>query len=212
VLAIPADTRCVWNNFTGEPWNMINIHYRVVMPDGVPLDTMYNLPIAFRPRGMTAIHQLLRRCSADWHKGDELRQLAAASQIQQLLARYWKQFGARTLYLPAAGYPLVRDICDAISRLPVRAFNAPILAARFGLSVSQMNRRFRLSGFVSPKALWQHYRVAAAREALRTSDGTLKQVADQLGFRDVYYFSRWFKQQTGITAGRYRAQAKSLSI
>ena len=47
----------------------------------------------------------------------------------------------------------------------------------------------------------------AARNRLRNSSATLETIAHELGYRDVYFFSRQFKQKTGITPNNYRNHA-----
>jgi AraC-like DNA-binding protein len=47
---------------------------------------------------------------------------------------------------------------------------------------------------------------------LRERHETLEQLAPRLGFNDVYYFSRWFRQQMGMTPGEYRRRSRALMI
>lgn len=49
-------------------------------------------------------------------------------------------------------------------------------------------------------------RVARAQSLLRSSEMSLKEVADACGFSNEYYFSRQFRQLTGLPPGRYAAQ------
>jgi AraC family transcriptional regulator, transcriptional activator for feuABC-ybbA operon len=47
-------------------------------------------------------------------------------------------------------------------------------------------------------------RIKKAKELLIQSDLKLRDVAQQVGVSDEYYFSRWFKKKTGISPSEYR--------
>ena len=50
-------------------------------------------------------------------------------------------------------------------------------------------------------------KIETAKTMLREGDGNITQIADRLGYASVHYFSRYFKQATGMTPSEY-----SLSI
>jgi AraC-like DNA-binding protein len=43
-----------------------------------------------------------------------------------------------------------------------------------------------------------------ARELLLTTDQSIKEISFQLGFDSIYYFSRFFKQKTGMSPSEFR--------
>jgi AraC-like DNA-binding protein len=51
-----------------------------------------------------------------------------------------------------------------------------------------------------------------AKELLCETTLPIGEIAQQLGFRDQFYFARFFKAKTGITAGEYRQTASGVSI
>jgi AraC-like DNA-binding protein/quercetin dioxygenase-like cupin family protein len=55
-------------------------------------------------------------------------------------------------------------------------------------------------------------RLDKAKELLRETALPIGEIADQLGFRDQYYFARFFKAKTGITASEYRQTSSGVSI
>ena len=55
-------------------------------------------------------------------------------------------------------------------------------------------------------------RLDKAKELLCETTLPIGEIADQLGFRDPYYFARFFKAKTGMTAGEYRQTASGVSI
>jgi AraC family transcriptional regulator of arabinose operon len=47
-------------------------------------------------------------------------------------------------------------------------------------------------------------RVQRAQQLLRGSSMQISEIADALGYVDVYFFSRQFKQATGVSPSTYR--------
>jgi AraC family transcriptional regulator len=96
----------------------------------------------------------------------------------------------------------------AIKRLSDCALGGEIdytaLAEELGTSPATFRRRFREATGTSPHEYRLHCRGAEARRLLGESDLPIKQVAMQLGYRDVYFFSRQFRQFTGVPPAAYR--------
>jgi AraC-like DNA-binding protein len=78
------------------------------------------------------------------------------------------------------------------------------LARAAGYSVDHFSRLFLKVTGLRP----QHYviqaRIARARQLLAESDLTIGMVAEALGFQDIFYFSRQFRQQTQQTPTEFR--------
>jgi AraC-like DNA-binding protein len=82
--------------------------------------------------------------------------------------------------------------------------NYAALARELGLGLSTLRRHFKAAtGLSLHDALLQN-RLDAARQLLGETELPLKQVAAQLGYRDVYFFSNQFKKLSGVTPTAYR--------
>lgn len=101
---------------------------------------------------------------------------------------------------------LVLAEADRIRRNPAADYRLAELARRAGLSVPHFVRLFRSQLGCTPGRLMIHERVQRARRLLRESDSKLELIAEQAGYRDVFYFSRQFRSVTGLTPGEYRGQ------
>lgn len=80
------------------------------------------------------------------------------------------------------------------------------LAQRAGMSLSTLHRRFKMATGITLHAYTLQCRIAAARELLMETDLPIKAVAQRLGYRDVYFFSRQFADWMGVSPGAYRRQ------
>jgi AraC-like DNA-binding protein len=78
------------------------------------------------------------------------------------------------------------------------------IAAKLGLSPSQLSRAFKTStGF--PPHRWQlNHRIAKAQELLRFSGLPLSQIALATGFAEQSHFTRVFKKVVGVSPGAWQ--------
>lgn len=63
----------------------------------------------------------------------------------------------------------------------------------------------RLMG-ITPIRYINNRKIEKAQIELLSSHKTLEQISDEMGFSDVFYFSRLFKKVTGTAPGKYRKQ------
>jgi len=82
------------------------------------------------------------------------------------------------------------------------------VAAAAGYSLDYFTRLFRISFGMSPREWIARERVRQAEVLLRESRSTVTEVADQLGYRDVFFFSRQFKKFTGETPSTVRQKSR----
>lgn len=77
------------------------------------------------------------------------------------------------------------------------------LAAMAGISSSHYSILFkRVTGF-SPQEYLARLRVHRAVELMISGSGTLREIAQKVGYKDEFYLSRRFKQQTGVSPTAY---------
>jgi AraC-like DNA-binding protein len=80
----------------------------------------------------------------------------------------------------------------------------PDMAAQCHLSVSQFRRVFRARTGRSPLDFLIAMRISRAKSLLARG-GSIKDIAQQTGYTDVFHFMRAFKKATGQTAGQFAA-------
>jgi AraC family transcriptional regulator of arabinose operon len=91
---------------------------------------------------------------------------------------------------------------DLAADLPLRR-----LAARVGLSRTQLAHLFRRQVGMGPMAWRAQQRLAQAQQLLRAPFLSVKQVAAMTGFRDAKYFSTAFRRHTGVSPQAFRGRA-----
>ncbi len=78
------------------------------------------------------------------------------------------------------------------------------IARRLDMSRAHFFRVFKEQTGLTPYQYHLKLKVNRARQMLRHSNASIKQIARALGFRDVYHFSQFFKKQTGIAPTPWR--------
>lgn len=78
------------------------------------------------------------------------------------------------------------------------------VAASVQMAPRSLRHRFRQATGMSLHDYVIQLRMSRARDLLTETDLPIKAVSSLLGYRDVYYFSRQFKAEAGVSPGRYR--------
>lgn len=72
-------------------------------------------------------------------------------------------------------------------------------------SATRLKTIFKAATGYSVMEYYREMKIAAAKTMLREENGNVTQIADRLGYTSVYYFSRYFKKETGMSPREYRA-------
>lgn len=83
------------------------------------------------------------------------------------------------------------------------------VAAQIGISSNYLSTLFTKEVGIPFKRYVQQYRIDKAAEQLQQTTEAITEIAFNHGFADPNYFSKVFKQQTGISPGKYRKYKNS---
>lgn len=98
----------------------------------------------------------------------------------------------------------IRRCCDYIEMNLDRNIRAQELADLVGYSVTYFTRRFREETGFGISDYVKAARIERARILLETSDSSVQEISDKLGFTTRNYFTRCFREVTGKTPIEYR--------
>ena len=72
------------------------------------------------------------------------------------------------------------------------------------MSIRTLNRRFKNALGQTPLEYLQEIRINIAKDLLKTSNLSISEIADKIGYEDTGYFTRLFKKHLAITPNGYR--------
>jgi AraC-like DNA-binding protein len=83
------------------------------------------------------------------------------------------------------------------------AINLPVISEQLGISTSRLNEIFKTYTSMTPYQYYIHIKIHKA-ESLLEEELPVKEVAYKMGFEDQYYFSRLFKNKTGVSPSDWK--------
>lgn len=169
-----------------------------------------DLPLVFQDQGVRAlrlgydakleakfveIREILILCKPGYP-------LQAIGVFYELMARIEEIAGVSTA--PESAYPeAVRSAIVFLKENYAAPYNAAETAAAVSLSQSHLRALFEKWLGESPRQYHTRYRIDQAKRLLSEQRLPVFEVAFHVGFTDPRYFSRVFKQLTGITPSQY---------
>lgn len=94
--------------------------------------------------------------------------------------------------------------CALLQERPAEDWSVPALARACGLSASRLHAAFKAETGFTPAAYLTQVRIRRACRLLDLGDAKLAAVAQAVGYRDVFHFSRVFRQVMGMPPSTYR--------
>ena len=82
------------------------------------------------------------------------------------------------------------------------------MAQLAGMGKELFAKNFRSDAGCSPKRFFHRLQIRQAEQRLLGTDLTVKEVAEELGFCNEFYFSRFFKNHTGESPSQFRRRNK----
>jgi len=107
------------------------------------------------------------------------------------------------------------DVAEAIRIFrtgPASIVSITEVAKKLGLSRSHFDRKFTKQVGQPPQKFLLNCKMIHARRLLESSHLRIGEVAQTLGYRDIYFFSRQFKQFFNLSPSEYRRQSAVLPL
>lgn len=92
-----------------------------------------------------------------------------------------------------------------------KPFKLADLAEQINLSPSRLSHLFKQQTNTSPGAYYLSLKMDHAKQLLCTSEMSLKQIAERMGYNSIHHFTRRFTTAVGMPPGEFRKQQLNLS-
>ena len=106
-------------------------------------------------------------------------------------------------YIAGAQQKKILPAVEFISQNYNKNITNDMLAEAAGMSTVYFRKLFTAAMGISPIAYTKQLRIEKAKEMLKSDYGTLSDIAQSLGYANLYDLSRDFKKHTGIAPSRY---------
>ncbi|WP_188888639.1 AraC family transcriptional regulator [Paenibacillus radicis (ex Gao et al. 2016)] len=193
-----------------RPFDYYLIFYKPVLehtPIQVPYEAVSS-PIPFMQSYMFqakqpwALLSLLEQMHMQWKEEGDLTRLQVTGLFYQFLHEQFRQL------LDSAEESETTDLAEGIARYIQdhyrQAISMETLANLFHYSSHYLSRVFKRKYECSPLEFLVQTRMNRAKALLAEEDVAVRDIAESVGYTDMYYFNRLFKKQTGITPAQFK--------
>ncbi len=200
IIAVPLLTEFFFQ--VNSEFETMNIHYMMWRADGEHLDNVAILPFTFNPGNFNRIEQHLQTIRALSVQDKEISALVHAVVLEHMLHTEMQP------RFPDNIDQRITAVTGLLKSDQYHQYNAREIADQCCLSISQMNRLFKKYYGLSPQKFWEKHRFSKICLILGKSELAVAEIAQDFGFDDHAYFSRWFKKKAGVSPAFYRKKKK----
>jgi len=151
----------------------------------------------------------LMRCALQQRAIDYLLKPVNYDELEKLLQRIEHELLAERKILLGRTTDS-EDLVESINIYIKHNYNSFIdfseIADRFGFTQAYLTKVFKKYMEVTPARYLKEYRISVAKKLLMSSNLSIKEIADQVGFEDPFHFSKSFKDVVGESPNQYRKQ------
>jgi AraC-like DNA-binding protein len=190
-----------------RPVLAISVHFESLDETGQAVrPAEESLPALYRQvTGLVFLWEVLGRCVSAWRQHGTASRAEAELWLQAALAELDRQ-DRRPVHRgrEQERSELIEQMCSDIMENPGAPHTVEAMARQLGCSRYHFSRTFRGIKGVSPQEFILGARIEAAKSLLQDFSHPVWRIAELLGYRDTYFFSRQFRQKAGVPPTAYR--------
>lgn len=147
------------------------------------------------------ISTLFRKLFHTWIRKDDGYEYECLSLLYRILAELEKEN-----YIPEKQYHLLKPALEYIDlHFLDNKISIDLLAKLCGISTSYLKKLFLKKFGMPPVKYIIQLKINYACDLLRSGRYDITQTAAMCGYRDIYYFSRQFKEYAGVSPSAFRS-------
>ena len=196
MLFFPRGIRHSARTIPSDPWSFYSVGFRLEFTNTHVQDRFAQLPVRLRMPHWPQITEQFKFLWRSWNQRQAGFALACRGTVEQLMHHYLITAVQHSLSVPHTAR--LERIVGLLHEEVGRVYPIHALAQKAGLSESRFRTLFRQFTGHSVTRYQNRLRIHAAQDLLLSGQYTVTQVAQELNFQDVYYFSRLFKKIAGI--------------
>ena len=108
-----------------------------------------------------------------------------------------------SVYSPSPKVKKIQPALDYIANYYYKEINNDYLSSLAGISTVYFRKLFKESFGISPISYIHKMRITKAQEMLCSDYGKISDIARNVGYNDIYHFSKMFKLHAGVSPSAY---------
>lgn len=184
-----------------QPWSILWVHFKGEDVHFYPVDQCHIIKftsIYATNRMMFLFELLFRVLEVNYTLGNFIYISQVLSLI--LAETYMREKGNQTIIQNKH----VTDVIRYMQKYMEENMTLEQIVEEFGLSKSYLNAIFKKHTQHAPMDFYINMKMKEACKLLKTTDLYIYQVAQRLGYKDQYYFSRIFSKVVGVSPKEYK--------
>ncbi|WP_256757434.1 helix-turn-helix domain-containing protein [Cohnella sp. WQ 127256] len=162
----------------------------------------FHMSYAFTPYTLLPLQEKCQAMDRLWQQSTPMDKLQAQSAFLPFVYEVMRQI--RTSATESSKLNLVTEAIHYIHEHYKKSITAEELAGIYSCSASSLSRLFKSQIGVGPIEYLIHVRIHKSKQFLLRSEARVQEIASNVGYADVYYFSRLFKKHTGCSPLQFR--------
>ncbi|WP_028546471.1 AraC family transcriptional regulator [Paenibacillus taiwanensis] len=162
----------------------------------------FRMQYVFKPHYPVSIFHHVTTMSEEWKRSDFIEKLQVKAIFYQMVSEILEQMERQSII--AVKPDLVAQAVRYIHERYREQITLETLLEHLDCSSRQLLRAFKKQIQTSPIDYLIQLRVSKAKHLLLSTDFTLKEIAESVGYTDSYYFSRIFKKYEGMSPTSFK--------
>ena len=195
-----------WIRFLPKTGQEVEYKVKRIEP-GSCIDIFFdtNIPIkceafSLKFKNYERMSTLFKRAESVWRQKKNGYIYAAFGYLYEILDLLYEE----SAYVPGRKLEKIQPGMDYITEHFTEDFEIERLSAMCGMSHTYFKKIFTAACNMPPKAYITHLRIQYACDLLKSGQYKISDIAEKVGYKNMYYFSKVFKAQTGIAPSKYR--------
>ena len=200
VLLFGPETPRFAHSVPENPWSFITVTFSVTFPDEQTRAQFAALPMLMR-QTPASVRTLFQELESTWVGKQPAYLLRCRALLEQIIWEFLQLADASRV--DSVHYQPIENVRQYIQEHYAESFSVEKLAEMARCSPSHFRMLFKKIVGMTAVQYQAMVRIEKAKDLLLSGEMNVSEAAAHLGYRDIYYFSRQFKQLTGKPPREY---------